>query len=154
MLNKPFSSAACKVFLGADAGGNGLGPELGHATGVRITEGMSLYPGEILGDMRVQFYEPTGIKYSGSFDAIHMLGTPLSSKVSNGKRLFFQGTTQEMLAFEPVPLVLVDLVSGLQVIWVGGWTPETRVWSISYGNIMTNNVSFVSLDTREFVVPR
>lgn len=150
---RAFSSAACKVFLGADSGGN-VGPELGWAVGVRITEGMSLYPGDVMGDVRTQFYEPTGLKFSGSMDAIHMLARPLSKYVANGRSLFYQGSTAEILQFEPSTLVLVDLVTGLQVLWVGGWHPETRVWNISYGNVMSANVSFVALDVREFAVER
>lgn len=149
---RAFSSAACKVFLGADAGA--LGPELGWATGVRITEGANLFPVDILGDVYTQRYEPTSVKFSGSFDAVHMLSKPLSAYRANGRSLFFQGDTRDIILFEPTTLVLVDQVRGESVIMVDGWTPESRVWSISYGNIMSVSVSFVATRVTEYVVNR
>lgn len=151
---RAFSSAACKVFLGADSGTGGLGPELGWATGVRIAEAMNLFPIDIMGDVRTQRFEPTALKFSGSFDAIHILSAPLSAMRSDGRPLFFQGTTTDIILFEPTSLVLVDIVSGDSVIFVTGWTPESRVWTISYGTVLTHQCGFVATDVSEKSVVR
>lgn len=151
MSDRAFSSAACLLYL--------ENIEIGWATGFRCNENFGLIPVEVMGRLRAVRYEPVSLKYAGSFDYIHMLGNPISKYVSGAsiaggapRPLWMQGTDKQIVNFEPLTLTVVDLYAQSgpsRVITVVGWMPESRVWSVSYPNLMTENCSFVAIDATE-----